>query len=148
MIALLQLGDVGRIVAVAGQLGGQADFQAAQACISNGAGKGFYVLVAIPVDAFALPARLPQVDRLTGEKARQSQADGPEEILVADDANAFAGRATGKLLQAGVRREVVAAAAQAVDLPQVEDLKRRMLLLHQTGQHRMRLRLVFLDWAG
>ena len=148
MVTLLQFGDAGGVEAVAGQLRWQGDFQAAQACIGDGAGKGLQVLVAVPVDALTLPAGLAQADRLAGEKARQGLADDFEKVLVADDTNAFAGSAAGKFFQAGTGRQGVVGAAQAIDLAQVEVLKVFLMLLHQPGQYRMGLCLVFLDRAG
>lgn len=148
MILGIQRLQTSAVEAVVGQLAGQQDFQAAQPCIGDGAGEGFHVVFARPIEAIAQPAGLAQFDRLALVEAGQGSAQGAHEILVADHPQLAAGRCGGEGLEGGVGLAVRALAADAVDLAQVERGIAADLLAYQAGQGGVGLGLVFLDRPG
>ncbi|MDT4845413.1 hypothetical protein D3C71_1561930 [compost metagenome] len=95
-----------------------------------------------------MPAGLTQADAFAGEKARQGQADGFDEVFVADDAHLAAGCAGGVIFEAGAVDLLGVAVAQSVDQAQVERSQLLLLHLDDLNQYGMGLGFVFLYRAG
>ncbi|MNJ61812.1 hypothetical protein D3C77_576210 [compost metagenome] len=97
-----------------------------------------------PVQAFTQPAGLAQLDGLILRMAGQGDAEGTQEVLVADDAGAPAGLGGGECFDARIGDAVGTLAAETVDLAQVDAGQRLTVFLNQPAQRSVRARLVFL----
>ncbi len=104
-------------------------------------------MIAGPVEAFAEPAGLAQLDRCACVEAGEGSAKGAGEVLVADDANLPTRRCAGEGLEGRVAGLVLALRAEAVDLAQV-DQRLHAELAYQPGQGSVGTGLVFLNRTG
>lgn len=128
-VAVVQLGKAGGVQAVVGQFGRKHQLQATSPRIDDGAGQGDLLLFAAPVKARATPVGALQLQRFADQVARQGQAQGLDEILVADDAQLLAGRAVGDVFQG--LPGVIGLAAEAIQLTQIETVQAAVFFADQ-----------------
>ena len=106
------------------------------------------MVLAGPEHPLATPTGLAQFDAFIGQESRQRQADGLDEILVADDAYLTTVRAGSVVFEISEVGVFGVSMGEAVDHPQVERGELLLLLFDDADQYRVGLGLVFLHRAG
>lgn len=149
VVALFQFVQRAGLQFVAFQMCRQLQFQFAAAGVDDRRGEGAGLAFARPEQALAVPGGLAQADAVAVGETRQGQAQGLDEILVADDPYAPADLGRGQVFQAWARcLDEDLAAAYAFDGLQVDRLQGGVADPHQALEDRVGFRLVFLDRAG